>query len=978
MKILGPLFALAAIATLHAGNSELQKPAPKMKFWDDIVPIIKAECLVCHQGNNAKGGLDLSNPKVIMDSGIVVPGKPKESELVNRLKGINGPSMPLGFRPLEATRIQKIEQWIAEGASTAGVPTPHWSYSAPKKAAPPKVATPWLKNPIDAFVYDRLIKEKLKPSPIADKETLIRRVSLDLTGLPPAVEEVDAFLADKSSDAYEKVVDRLLASPHYGEHVGRYWLDLARYADTNGYEADRSRQAYLYRDWLFKALNDNMPFDKFTIEQLAGDLMPNPTMAQKIATGFHRNSMMNEEGGVDPDEQMYQTIVDRVNTTSTVWMASTVACTRCHDHKFDPFTQKDYYAMYAYFGNNKFDDVGDFSVGQRRYYEPSMKVPTDAQTAQIKELDEAIGKVDEQLLAAAKRSAGWTEFIESKSPNWETLKPTAFSAEGTELKLLPDNSLLATGNNPATMAYKVSLKIEKPVTGIALRALPDDSLVNKGPGRATSGNFVLSAVKVTQGGRKIAFQSSSSDFTQDGYDPSGAGFGDGPGWAIYPRYGVEHIAAFAFDKPVSGEIEVVLECLNGTYPQHTLGRFALAVTTDSIPRAESPAIAELRAKSSLTQKERATLESYLSTVWHETSGLGREKRRLQREVQMIQNAVPSAMVLLDKPGVKKAQIRDRGMYKEFTGEIASTTPHFLPAPAVSGQSRLTLAKWLISKQNPLTARVQVNRMWEMHFGRGLVETSEDFGTQGSKPSHPELLDWLAITFMEKGWDMKAMHRLMVTSATYKQASSSTKALNEKDPQNLLYARGPRFRLDAEAIRDNALKVSGLLDEKIGGPSVMPFQPAGVWNSPYSGERWSQNELYRRGVYTFWKRTSTFPSFTALDAASREECVPRRSRTNTPLQALALLNDQAMMDAARALGKKMAASPNGVESGFRRVLARKPNAAEQKRLKALFDTMMAKYQKEPEAAKKLAGDPKAAAWTMVANVLLNMDEAITKQ
>jgi len=971
MKILGPFIALAAIATLHAGGQAPGKPVKTIKFWDDIVPVIKAECLVCHQGETAKAGLDLSNPKAILESGMIVKGKPKESELINRLKGINGPSMPLGFRPLSAEIVGKFEKWIEEGASTEGKPTPHWAYVAPVK---PKVPAQ-TKNPIDAFIQAKLASEKLKMSPQADKETLIRRVSLDLIGLPPTVEEVDAFLADKSPDAYEKVVDRLLASPHYGEHVGRYWLDLARYADTNGYEADRSRQAYLYRDWLFKALNDNMPFDQFTIEQLAGDLLPDPTIAQKIATGFHRNSMMNEEGGVDPEEQMYQTIVDRVNTTSTVWMASTIACTRCHDHKFDPFTQKDYYSMYAYFGNNVYDDVGDFNVGQRRFYERAIKVPSEFHTQQLKELAAAISGVESDIQKADLLGKVWPK-VKGGPPKWTTLKPISFKAEKAELKLQDDNSILATGENPVTETYRVVIKLDQPTTGLALRVLPHDSLVNKGPGRATSGNFVLNAFKVAQGNKAVKVHTTSADFSQKDYDPAAPIFG-GAGWAIYPRYGVEHQLAIGFEQPLSGEVEVTLECTSRQYPQHTLGRFALAATTDEVVYADSALFSTLRSKSDLSDEERKQLSAALIPISAATAPLGREIARLKREQGMIEASIPSAMVLLDKPGPKKAKVRDRGMYKEFTGEVDSATPGFLPNPAPAGQDRMGLAKWLVSKQNPLTARVQVNRMWEMHFGRGLVETSEDFGTQGDQPSHPELLDWLAVTFMEKGWDQKAMHRLIVTSATYKQSSVSTKALNDKDPKNILLARGPRFRLDAEAIRDAALKASGLLDAKIGGPSVMPFQPAGVWNSPYSGEYWNQNELYRRGVYTFWKRTSTYPAFTALDAASREECVPRRSRTNTPLQALALLNDQTMMDAARALGTKMSEAGDvskGIQLGFRRVVSRKPTSEEQTRVAKLFETLKSKYDKDPEAAKKVGGN---APWTMVANVLLNMDEAITK-
>lgn len=972
MKILGPFIALAAIATLHAGSQEPQKPA-KVKFWDDVMPVIKAECLVCHQGENAKAGLDLSSPKAIEESGIIKPGNPKESELVNRLKGINGPSMPLGFRPLSAEKVLRIERWIAEGASMAGRPTPHWAYVKPTKPQPPASDA----NPIDAFIKARLKREGLKPSPEADRETLIRRVSLDLTGLPPTVAEVDQFLADKSPNAYEKIVDRLLASPHYGEHVARYWLDLARYADTNGYEADRTRQAYLYRDWLINALNANMPFDKFTIQQLAGDLLPNPSLAQKIATGFHRNSMMNEEGGVDAEEQMYQTIVDRVNTTSTVWMASTMACTRCHDHKFDPFTQKDYYGMFAYFGNNVFDEVGDVNVGQRKFYERSIKVADANQQKQIDEVNEAIAVVDSKLKSSDGLSEAMARWLKSGNPNWRTVKPDAWACADTTLVLQPDNSLLASGKNPPNTTYRVKLKLDKPVTGIAIRALPDDSFPAKGPGRATSGNFILSAFRIEQAGKRVPISSATATFTQGGYSIEFSAFGNGPGWAVSPQYGVEHVAGFGLEQPLSGEVELSLEFNNSQWKEHTVGRFAIAVTEDEIPRVEPDNIKMLRSNGGSNPEDKARLEGFFRSVWPVTAVLSREKVRLQSELSLLENSLPSAMILLDKPGAKKAQVRDRGMYKSVLEEVDSTTPAFLAPPASKGGDRLVLARWLVSKDNPLTARVQVNRMWEMHFGRGLVETSEDFGTQGAKPSHPELLDWLAVTFMERGWDIKSMHKLMVMSQTYRQSSHSSKALNERDPQNILLARGPRFRLDAEAIRDMALRASGLLDERIGGPSAMPYQPEGVWNSPYSGERWTQHDEHRRGLYTFWKRTATYPSFAAMDAMSREECVPRRARTNTPLQALAMLNDQAMLEAARALGTRMAAvgdPAKGIDLGFRHVLSRRPTAAEQKLMGSLFNSLKLKYGHDPEAAKKLGGN---APWTLVANVLLNLDEAITK-
>lgn len=965
LRWIGYLTAASSVAALHVASKPVT--AEKVSYPNDIYPVIKANCLVCHNAKDAKGALDLSTPKGVLE--VVVPGKPGESELIKRMRGMGGmDQMPLGFRPLPEETLKLFEKWIEEGASTDGKVKAHWSYVAPVKTTPP-VNSPWVRNPIDAFILDRLNKEGLKPSPEAKKETLIRRVSLDLTGLPPTPTEVQVFLADKSPNAYEKVVDRLLASPHYGEHVGRYWLDLARYADTNGYEADRTRMAYLYRDWLFNALNANMPFDKFTREQLAGDLMPNPTLAQKIATGFHRNSMMNEEGGVDAEEQMYQTIVDRVNTTSTVWLGSTLACARCHDHKFDPFSIHDYYQMYAYFGNNEYNVVGDVNVGQRKFYEPSLKVTTPEQQKQIDKLKAEIKAVDAKLANPAGYEQAFKSWNTQGEAKWTIVKPAAAESKETMLTVQSDGSILASGVNPDTSAYRVKLKLDQPTAGLGIRVIPDSSFAMNGPGRATSGNFILSRIRFLASGKEIPILTATSTYTQGGYDIAQTAFGRGPGWAVSPEVGKVQEAAYGFEKPVKGEVEVVLEFKDPTWKQHGFGKFAVLATDSAVPAVLN---AGLREKMKSNPADPA-VGAFFRSVWPATAALAREKTRLNAEISSIDAGLPTALVLQDKPGPKKTQLRERGMYKVFKEEVESSTPAFLPKPAPAGADRLALANWLTSRENPLTARVQVNRMWEMHFGRGIVETSEDFGTQGAKPTHPELLDWLACEFMDKGWDIKAMHRLIVTSATYRQSSDSTVALNQKDPKNELLARGPRFRLDAEAIRDVALQASGLLDPKIGGPSAMPYQPEGVWNSPYSGERWMERDKYRRGVYTFWKRTATYPVYAAFDAGSREECVPRRSRTNTPLQALALLNDPGMMEAARALGEIMA--KQGLEAGFRRVLSRGPLPAEKQRLTALHASLAKKYQADPAAAKKVGGD---AAWTMVANVILNLDEAITKE
>ncbi|MEQ1932967.1 MAG: PSD1 and planctomycete cytochrome C domain-containing protein, partial [Fimbriimonadaceae bacterium] len=868
--------------------------AATVSYWTDIAPVLKSDCLVCHSGTTAKGGLDLSNPSNIK---AVFP------VLVQRLRGQGGlEQMPKGVRPLTDEKIKKFETWIAEGGSLVGKPAPHWAYSLPRDlvvANAPK--SDWIRNPIDTYVLAKLKRMGLTPSSEASKETLIRRLSLDLIGLPPTIEEVDAFLKDTSKDAYEKVVDRLLSSPHYGEHMARYWLDLARYGDTNGYEADRTRQAYLYRDWLINAYNKNQPFDQFTRDQLAGDLVPSHTVEQLVATGFHRNTMFNEEGGTDPEESMYETIVDRVNTTATVWMGSTLACSRCHDHKFDPFTQKDYYGMFAYFGNNVYESRGDFNVGQIKYYEPSTDVMTPVQRAQIKEAESKIAAVKAKLEATSDKEradlARWKKG-EFASP-WLAAKIEKAASKGGATLTVTGDQVLASGTNPANETYTIRLRTDTNVTGLKMVVIPHESLAMKGAGRATSGNFILTKFTVNQAGKPVPINYATADYTQGGYSFESTAFGGGQGWAVSPEVANPHTAIVAFQTPLkAGDYEIVMEFNDPYWKEHAIGHFSLATTSSAVPYILSPRTASILEKAEPTKAEAAELTSTFRSIWPETRALSREIIRLTGEITMLKNSVPKAMIVADKAVPKRAFIRERGAFNQKTQEVIAGTPNFLPTVLQSDKtSRLDLSQWLTSKNNPLTARVQVNRMWEMHFGRGIVETSEDFGTQGSRPSHPELLDYLALKFMgtattrsadarsaprspgtqpgERAWDMKAMHRLIVTSATYRQSSAATLALLEKDPANIYLARGPRFRLDAELIRDNSLRISGLLNPEIGGPSVMPYQPAGIWNSPYNGETWNEMPApikYRRGLYTFWKRTSSYPAFAALDAGSREQCL----------------------------------------------------------------------------------------------------------
>ncbi len=995
---------------LVAGWQGAPPAKPKSDFDRDVVGVFKAYCISCHEGGDqAAGGLDLSTLAGVKKGGksgpLFVPGKPDDSLLIQRVTGAHGLTrMPKGFAPLSDIKIANLKQWISEGAVTKSSGLSHWAYKKPVRPAMPSGIKGWERNPIDAFVADRLKKEGLKPSGEASREKLLRRVSLDLIGLPPTIAELDAFLKDRSPGAYEKAVDRLLASPHYGERQARIWLDLARYADTNGYEADRSRQAYLYRDWVINAFNRNMPYDQFSLEQLAGDLLPGSKLDQKIATGFHRNSMFNEEGGVDADESMFETILDRVGTTSTVWMGSTMACARCHDHKFDPFSQKDFYSMYAFFANNRYDTVGDAKVGQRKFYEPTLKVPTTEQSSKVKELKEVLAKLREKLSDkdAADAFVSWTSTPDQ--PNtWQTPVPSlAKSTGGAVLTVLDTGLIRAEGANPENPIYEIEIPVQGGVGAIKVEPLPDPKMVDGGPGRSSSGNFVLTSVKVQLDGKPVPVKAAVADFSQGGYDPSrlldaSGGSPDGV-WAAFPQNKVPHQLILSLGQNLNGKALKVHLAFESIWKQHAFSLFR--VSTSSLPEAglsqAPPNIAGLKSKANRTAQETASLRDYFERAHPKFAERRFAIASTQAELSRIEAMIPSALVLVEKPtkGPLLAPMHRRGEFLNKGDLVPAATPGFLPMmPKSVPGNRVGLAKWLFSKDHPLTARVQVNRLWAQYFGRGLVLTEEDFGTQGAPPSHPELLDWLACELRDSGWDLKRIHRLIVTSATYRQSSNCSVALRAKDPENVLLARGPRFRLEAEMIRDTALQASGLLNSKVGGPSVMPYQPDGIWDSPYSGEAWKVAEgkdRYRRGLYVYWKRTAPFPSFMALDATSRETCTVRRIRTNTPLQALALMNDKAYVEAALALAQSSSKAKNDADRValiFRSCTGRVPVAAETKRLVQLASKMRQKYAKNPADAKKLIASvsPKQeakdattlAAWTMVSSVVLNLDETITK-
>jgi hypothetical protein len=990
----------------------------RVDFARDVLPIFRARCVRCHGAGQQRSHLRLDSRTGALRGGlsgtVVVPGNSKGSALVQRITGLLQPGMPFEEPPLPADEIARITAWIDAGAPGAADIEPekktHWAYTKPVRSDPPAVKdTGWIRNPIDRFVLARLEREGLTPAPVASRETLIRRLSLDLVGLPPTLSEVDAFLADTAPDAYEKAVDRLLASPHYGERWARPWLDLARYADTNGYEKDRRRTAWLYRDWVIEALNEDVSFRQFTIEQIAGDLLSGATTKQKIATGFNRNTLLNQEGGIDVEEARWETLVDRVNTTASTWLGSTVACAQCHDHKFDPFSQKDYYRMLAFFDNADYRVEGLGEVVRDKWIvEAELELaPEDVLKKRdaLKAEAEALKKeIDTRDLAA--EIAAWEVALGSKPPRWTVLRAAAaVSAHGASLERLKDGSLLVSGPTAEKDAYTVTVRIPRGgLTALRLEAVPDPSLPASGPGRSPTGNFVLTRLGVKTETGPVPLVRAVADSSEDGRSIAQAlDENEDSGWGVDGQPGRAHVAVFLPARPIGGAgpatLTFTLEHYAGSL-RSTLGRFRLSATPSpnpwggvQVPEAVRTILDKPRGARSAEQTK--ALADYFRPLAPSLDAARVRQAEVRRELEGIQ--IPTAMVMRDRTGTERPStpLRIRGSYMSPGERVYAATPAFLSAlSAGEPANRLALAHWLVDDENPLTARVTVNRFWEQLFGRGLVLTSEDFGTQGEPPTHPELLDWLATTFIGQDWSMKKIQRLMVTSATYRQSSRVDPARIERDPYNRLLARGPRFRVEAETVRDVALAVSGLLSGKVGGPSVFPDQPDGVWDNPYSKDKWTLSERedrYRRSLYTFIRRTAPYPMLTTFDAPSREFCTVRRVRTNTPLQALTLLNDPAAFAAARALaGRVLREAGPEPESravhAFRLATARRPSEKELVPLLRFHRSEAARFAADDVAARTVAGPgpgseaqaAEEAAWTMVANVVLNLDETVTKE
>ena len=1064
-KIFPELMVFVVVCSALSAVAQTQD---RIDFLRDIKPIFSNHCYSCHGSEKQTRGLRLDEKQAVLKGGmsgpVLKPGKGQDSLLYRKVAGAGpGARMPFEGEKLSAAQTELIRVWIDQGALWPSSPealprlfgatreidqgggyysniggievtqVKHWAYVKPVRPKLPVVNhSTWGYNPIDHFVLAGLEDKGLKASPEASRETLIRRVTLDLTGKPPTVEETDAFLNDEDPLAYEKLVDRLLKSPHYGERWARPWLDLARYADTHGYEKDRRRGIWPYRDWVIRALNDDMPFDRFTVEQIAGDLLPDATLDQQVATGFNRNTLVNEEGGTDPEEYRLAAILDRVNTTAAVWLGSTFACAQCHEHKYDPFKQEEYYRFFAFFNQTE-EEVEVFRRTERRSRGPIITLPSPSHLAshrldterQIYLLESLLAEENPELVAAQSQ---WENEIQDTLVTWNVLEPTLLaSTGGASLIRMKDNSILVTGKNRDKDTFVVEAEVPwQGMVGIRLEALNHSSLPQSGSGRSDGGNFILTGVEVEispleEGEdairKRVVFNSATAEYSQSGFGIQGVlDDSSNTGWSISVLnsqrkgyYGggkeegqVDRQAILVAEEPIGfeGGTRLTIRLRHDhEKAQHVLGHFRLAVSSAENPSRHVEIPTKLQKILSLagdrrTEGQRRELSRYFRSIAPPLEPL---RERMEELGVLWQNLnSPISLVMKRLPQPRKTYVHVKGNFLDKGKLVKPGVPAVLHPLKSKNPDRLDLAYWLVDEENPLVGRVTLNRLWMEHFGRGLVETPEDFGSQGDLPTHPELLDWLATEFVRQRWSMKAMHRLMVTSATYRQSSQVTPYMLERDPYNRLLARGPRFRMDAEMIRDNALSVAGLLSSRMYGPSVFPTQPEGIWNLVNNQDKWvesSGEDRYRRGIYTFWRRTAPYPAFLTFDAPSRETSCLSRTNTNTPLQSLTTLNDPIFFDAARGLAKRMMLEEMRTEAskitfGHRLVLSRYPQAKELERLMGLFQEELGNFRKNRKAASHLALGGKVvppegadlaefAAWTVVANVLLNLDETITR-
>jgi len=963
---------LAWTACLAAGRCAADSPEvvalpEKVSFNEHIRPIFAKHCVACHGGVKQAAGISFIYREQATgegESGLtpITPGSPEESYALDRVSDPDPETrMPPAEHgpPLGEHQIALLRKWIEQGAEWEL----HRSFVAPKQHEPPAVGnSTWARDPLDKFILARLEAEGLSPAADADRAAWLRRASLDLTGLPPSPEEYAEFALDNRPDAYERAVDRLLASPHFGERWAAMWLDLARYADTVGYEKDPHRDIWPYRDWLIRALNDDMPFDEFTVKQLAGDLLPEGTLADRLATALHRNTQTNMEGGTDDEEFRTVAVLDRVSTTWQVWQGSTFRCTQCHDHPYDPIRHDEYYKFVAFFNTSRDADLNEDH--------PLLRVPDDAAAwEEAEQLDATIGDLRRRVFD--QHSA-----LADDQALWRPLRASSATASGpTKLVVRDDpkegvSEVLAEGTTPAESAFTYEFPLDgiARLTAVRIDALPKDLAAAL---KTPEAGFVLSLLKgqlVSAEGaelQEIEFAAAACDEAEPLLNPEDSLNDNIEGWGDYTRLSYPRHAVFVLKRPVElppgGRLRLSLQ-----FKHVDTGGGALYIQRGRFAASDSDKWTGLVDDAGYLEAKR------------ELAGL------IKRRAEMAGTNVP---VMADQASrfARRTYTFARGNWLDKETEVEPGVPEVMPPlPDGAKADRLAMAQWLVSQENPLTARVMVNRLWQELFGIGIVETADDFGTSGELPSHPELLDHLALRFQgEYAWSLKKMLRSLVLSATYRQDGTTSAEKLAKDPRNRLLSRGPRTRLTAEMIRDQALALSGRLSPKMYGKPVMPPQPDGVWRSVYNDEKWVTAEgedRYRRAVYTYWKRTSGYPSLMTFDMPSRDICVARRVATNTPLQALVTLNDEAFIELAQGFAERMAAADQPREQiavGYRFATGRAIHSEKLDRLMTLYDEAAAAFDANAEQAKKLAPTRERYALTVVANALLNLDEMLTK-
>lgn len=1051
---------LVAYATTCAAVAAVKspKPAAPVDFNRDIRPLLSENCFSCHGPDPAKrqAGLRLDRREDLFATrgagAPVVPGKPDRSRIWLRVAATDAAAQmppPSSGKHLTPPQKELIRRWIAEGGRWAQ----HWAFVAPVRPPLPAVRQEgWVRNPIDRFVLARLEKERLAPSPEADRVTLLRRLSLDLIGLPPTPEEVDRFLADQRPGAYERQVERLLASPHYGERWGRVWLDGARYADSDGFEKDKPRFVWFYRDWVVNALNRDLPYDRFVIEQLAGDLLaeealkksangktlraspaphlpvstaalPYEAQQQVVATGFLRNSMLNEEGGVDPEQFRMEAMFDRMDAVGKSVLGLTIQCAQCHSHKFDPITQEDYYRLFAFLNNA---------------HEANVAVYTPADDMKRAEIFRRTREIEAQLQHEnpdwPQRLAAWEQQVRADQPEWRVVKPELDGSGGQKLLPQEDGSILAQGYAPVKEVTELTVPVDaRPVSAVRLELLNDPNLPCGGPGRSLFGLCGLTEFRVfaapadkPEARQAVKVVSATADvnpaeqelpaylddrskrrrvtgpieYALDGKDDTAWGIDIGPGRSNVPRK-----AVFVLEKPVSFPKGTVLTIRleqkhggwnNNDNQNNNLGRYRLSVTSAPDAKAD-PVPAGVREILALPAERRTPAQTAaLFSYWRTTRP---EWRAANEQIEALWRGHPqpsTQFVLEERSSPRPTHLLERGNFLKPSRPVKPGVPAFLhPLPANAPLNRLTFARWLVDRRSPTAARSIVNRIWQAYFGTGIVRTSEDFGFQSEAPSHPELLDWLSVDLMEHGWSLKHLHRTLVLSATYRQSSKVTPERLARDPENRLLSRGARFRVEGELVRDIALSASGLLNPKVGGPSVYPPAPEFLFLPPasYGPKVWpvaTGPDRYRRALYTFRFRSVPYPALQVFDSPNGDASCVRRSRSNTPLQALTTLNEPLFVECAQALAAKTLREGGATDEArltyaFRRCLARKPSPQEAAVLLELL-RRPARAKVQPSSSDQSSGaslppgvkPEQLDAWTVVARVLLNLDETITRE